>query len=183
MLQKFLFIATMLVLSFTFYAQKKEFITIGIVGEINNSERNSYSGYSFTYEQLICKNHGFEIGFNERSISYLIYNEFAQDTKRIKYNYVSLPVLYKFYNPIIDISTGINIDYNVGWRDISKSTNSKYEVELSETNTKISAGWYLKLGKSIPITSKLYITPEIHFNPVLGLNYYYGTSIRLKYKL
>lgn len=182
-MHSFFIIVTILSLSFTTYAQKHEFFSAGIIGEINNSEKNNHSGYSFSYENQFCKNHGFEIGYNKRSVSYLIFNENIQDTKRIKYNYISLPVLYKFYNPIVTISTGINFDYNVGWRDITKNTNSNYELEYSKSNPRISVGWYLKLGKSIPLTSKVFIEPEIHFNPIFGSDYYYGSSIKLKYSL
>jgi hypothetical protein len=66
---------------------------------------------------------------------------------------------------------------------LQKNTNSNYELEYSKSNPKISVGWYLKLGKSIPLSSKVFIEPEIHFNPIFGSNYYYGSSIKLKYSL
>jgi hypothetical protein len=169
--------------SFSIHAQKREFFSAGIIGEIYNSEKNNHSGYSFSYENQLCKNHGFEIGYNKRSVSYLLFNEKFQDSKRIKHNYISLPVLYKFYNPILTISAGFNIDYNVGWSDITKNTNSDIELEYSESNPRITAGWYLKLGKPIQLSTKVYIEPEVHFNSIFGNNYYYGSSIKLKYSL
>lgn len=175
-------IATILSLSFTTYAQKQEFFSAGIIGEINNYEKNNHSGYAFSYENQLCKNHGFELAYNKRSVSYLMFIKDIHDIKRIKYNYISLPVLYKFYNPIVTISTGINFDYNVGWRDITKDTNS-IEMEYSKSTPRISVGWYFKLGKLIPLTSKVFIEPEIHFNPIFGADYYYGSSIKLKYGL
>jgi len=180
---RFLIMATILCLSFKTYAQKHEFFSVGIIGEINNSEKNNHSGYFFSYENQFCNKHGFEIGYNKRSVSYLIFNEINQDTKRIKYDYITLPVLYKFYNPIVTISTGINLDYNVGWSDITKNTNSNFELEYSQSKPRILLGWYFKLGKSIPLTSRVFIEPEIHFNPIFGADYFYGSSIKLKYSI
>jgi len=80
-IQSFFIIVTLLFLSFSTHAQKREFISAGIIGEISNSEKNNHSGYSLSYENQFSKNHGFEIGYNKRSVSYLIFQKnFVRNT-------------------------------------------------------------------------------------------------------
>jgi hypothetical protein len=183
MTRKILF-AFFLLTSMSLSAQKQEFIGVGINSEMKNGE-NMRTGVAFSYENQLTKHHGFEIELNQRFADRYITGPVGDgtfQTSHIIENYLSLPILYKFYSNIVNLSTGLNIDYFVGWNDVTKFGVT--EPNSYNINPKLYIGWVFKVGKTIPLSSKFILEPEIHFNPIFQYGYsYYGVAMKLKYKL
>lgn len=165
-------------------AQKQEFIGIGINYETKSRE-NMRPAIAFSYENQFCKHSGFEIGFNQRRadtyFTIPMSNNLYQ-TSHIMENYISVPVMYKFYSSFMNVSTGLNLDYFVGWKDVTKF--GEIESTGFSVNPKLYMGWVMKIGKTIALSPKYYLEPEIQFNPIFKYGYsYYGAALKLKYKL
>ena len=168
------------------FAQNNQYVGISI-----NPEKRSNSvpnlGFGILYENQILNHHGFEINFNFRGrrLDYLYTNPLIDDTNlafKIRENYLTIPITYKFYNSILNISLGMTFDYFVNADNLTETTN----IEMSSYNLdpKIFIGCIIKVGKSFLISKKLSFEPEVYFNPVISYDYsYYGASAKLKYKL
>lgn len=165
-------------------AQKQEFIGIGISSEMMNSA-NMQTGIAFSYENQLSKHNGFEIEVNHRSKDQYLTASIEDGTyhsSHIKEDYLTLPILYKFYSNIINVSTGVTFDYFVGWKDLTKLGG--VELTSYSINPRIYVGWAFKVGKTIKLSPRFILEPEIQFNPIFDYGYsYYGTAVKLKYKL
>lgn len=183
MTRKILF-AFFLLVSMGLMAQKQEFIGIGINSEMKTGE-TMHTGVAFSYENQLSTHHGFEIGVNQRSADrYLLVpvGDGTFQTSHLLENYLSVPLLYKFYSSVVNISTGFSLDYFVGWKDVTKfgvTEPTSYNID-----PKFYVGWVLKVGKTIPLSTKFNLEPEIQFNPIFRYAYSYsGVAVKLKYKL
>lgn len=174
----------LLFLSINLTAQQKEFISMGISGEMKSDDVMRQS-VVFSYEKQLSEHSGFEIGFSQRSADQYIDGLIAFNTLQtfhVMESYVTIPLLYKFYSDIVNISTGLGFDYFVGWKDITKFGET--ELTSYNPNPKFYMGWVVKLGKTFPLSNRLYLEPEVMFNPIFKYNYsYYGVSLKLKYNL
>jgi len=185
MIRKILFVLFLLPI-LTIAAQKQQYIGIGINCE-KQSVYNMRIGYGFSYENQLCKHHGFELGLNYRSKVEYIYFDFppvgpVDQYVDIRQDYLSIPVLYKFYSNIVNISTGVTLDYFVGWKNLTKQ--SDFELTSYSIEPKYYVGWVFKVGKSMKLSPKFILEPEIQINPIFDYGYiYYGASVKLKYKL
>jgi hypothetical protein len=140
-------------------AQKQEFIGVGINSEMKNGE-NMRTGVAFSYENQLTKHHGFEIELNQRFADRYITGPVGDgtfQTSHIIENYLSLPILYKFYSNIVNLSTGLNIDYFVGWNDVTKFGVT--EPNSYNINPKLYIGW-VKLGKRFLCHPNLFLNPK-----------------------
>jgi len=183
MTRKILFVL-FLFSSMSLIAQKQEFIGLGINSEMKNGE-NMRTGVTFTYENQLSIHNGFEISLNHRFADQYISGPVGDgtfQTSHILEGYLSLPILYKFYSNVVNLSTGISLDYFVGWKDVTKfgvTEPTSYNI-----NPKLYVGWVFKIGKTISLSSKFNLEPEVQFNPIFKYGYsYYGASMKLKYKL
>jgi hypothetical protein len=183
-MNKFFLVLSFLIVCTTIVAQKKEFISIAINGERKNAQ-SIRNNFAFSYEKQISKHNGLEIGLNERgSERYTVgsYSNGTFQTFNVLENYFTMPFLYKFSSNILNLSTGVSFDYFVGWKDITKFGDT--ELTSYSINPKIQVGWVFKISKSIPLTTKFLLEPEIYFNPIFNYGYSYsGLSMKLKYQL
>jgi hypothetical protein len=179
-----IFITLFLFTSMSMIAQKQEFIGVGINSEIMNSAIMR-TGFTLSYENQLFKHCGFEVELNQRSQDQYLTIPIGNGTyqsSHIKEDYLNLPILYKFYSDIVNLSTGITFDYFVGWKDLTKFGS----VELSSysVDPKLYVGWVFKVSKTIMLSPKFILEPEIQFNPIFKYgDSYTGASLKLKYKL
>ena len=95
---------------------------------------------------------------------------------------MSLPVLYKYYSDIVNVSSGVTVDYFVGGSDKTKPGN--VELTSYSIDPKLYIGWAFKVGKTIKLSPTFILEPEFQINPIFNYSYfYYGASVKLKYKL
>ncbi|MBP6611431.1 MAG: outer membrane beta-barrel protein [Paludibacter sp.] len=164
--------------------QQQQLIGISLNSDFENKFKFK-PGFGVMYEYQLKKHHGFEIGLNFKTktakflISGLTNEPFLNTINEF---YLAMPVMYKFYTNIVNLSTGITFDYFIGWDDVDKVEGLRtisYSIE-----PKLNIGWAFKVGKTIKLSPKFVIEPEIQINPVFKYDYlYYGAAVKLKYKL
>lgn len=175
--------AFLLLTTISAFSQKKQFVSVNLSGLLAAESKFS-PGFGVAYEEQLLKHHGYEFGLNYRSKTnsfYLTYNntDWGIDVKE---SYLNLPISYKFYSNIVNLSTGISFDCFIGGKHLTEIPN--VELGSYDINPKLYVGWNFKIGKEINLTEKLIFEPEIQYNPIFEYGYsFYGASIRLKYKL
>lgn len=138
------------------------------------------AGLGLTFE-LKGKNHsGFETGLLYRSIN--ISGSGFLNGQNIDYvvvnSFLSIPLMYKFYSNIVNVSLGCTMDFYVGSRIKGPS---KDLINLVAPSTTASPGFIIKLSKSISLSDKIILEPDIHFAPNLGYQMaYIGVGLAIK---
>jgi len=175
-----------LFISVSTFAQSKQFVGIGINPEIRSNSVPSL-GFGLLYENQITKHHGFEIDINYRSyrLDYLYTNPLsgvADLSFKVRENYLSIPVYYKFYSNVVNLSAGLTFDYFVNADNLSEITN--IEMSSYKLDPRFFVGCIFKVGKKFQLSNKFAIEPELYYNPIFSYGYsYYGASVKLKYSL
>jgi hypothetical protein len=178
-------ISILLFTSISLFSQKQQFIGLSFNGLATTDSKLS-TGFGATYENQLTKHHGFEIELNYRTkieSDYFTIPTLNISNQLIEFreSYLNLPIMYKFYSNIVNLSTGISFDYFVGGRAITHLENLKMNYDR---NPKLNTDWNFKISKNINLSPKFILEPEIQFNPIFNYNYsYYGGVIKLKYKL
>lgn len=161
-------------------AQKENRAGIDLTGE--DTGGGFAAGLGLTFERKLSRHSGFETGLFYRTIRrdfyVIIQNNFYSYS--IAERYLSLPILYKFYSPVVNVSIGPTVDFFIGW----KEKNRRDETHV-DTYTATSAffGGMLKVSKEINLSDKLILEPELRLNPVINNNNIYGGGIAVKYRL
>jgi len=183
-MKKFILFVFVSLIAASALSQNQQYVGISLNPEFKDFNSLVLS-YGVTYENQLSKHSGFEIDLNQRRQDQYLTVPIGDGTyqsSHIKEDYLNLPILYKFYSDIVNLSTGITFDYFVGWKDISKF--GSIEITGYTVNPKLYIGWAFKVGKTIPLSNKFYLEPEIQFNPIFKYGYsYYGGALKLKYKL
>ena len=180
-------ILIVLCISIPNFAQNKQFVGIGINTEFKSNSIMT-PGFGISYENQIATHHGVEINLNYRSARLeLRYTNVEQGANNLLFNvrenYLSIPVSYKIYSNIVNLSAGLTFDYFVN-ADIWTTEDTSIEVTDYTINPKMYMGCIFKIGKSFRLSDKLFIEPELYMNPIFKFNYtYYGASAKFKYKL
>lgn len=170
-------------ISISAFSQKNRFVSINLTGLLATESKFS-PGFGIAYEEQLLKHHGYEFGLNYRSKTNSYYQTININQWRldVRESYLNLPISYKFYSSIVNLTTGISFDCFLGGKYLTKIPN----VELSsyDLDPKLFVGWNFKIGKEIDLTEKFILEPEIQYNPIFEYGYsFYGATIRLKYKL
>lgn len=175
-------IALIIFTSFNSIAQKQEFVGFKLGYDVTGA--GTRTGFSFFYENQLAKHHGFEVGFGQRNADelYSVYIDGNELSGRVLETYLTMPIVYKFYSNIVNLSTGFSVDYFANWKDMSK--HSTYTLTDYRVNPKFSFGWIISMSKPIPLSTRFNLEPEITFNPILfNYNSYFNIALRAKYKL
>ncbi len=177
-----LFIFTALISNISF-SQKTNFIKLNLTNEFIRYKL-FIPGVGMSFEKQITAHSGIETGFWYRPYrvhsSILAGDLFYNYT--LKENHFSIPVLYKYYSPIVDIAVGPTIDFYGVW------TIDKYSRDLkvisNEERKTAGIGFLIKASKTYQISNKFYLEPEIHANPLLSVKRnFIGGGMSVKYKL
>ncbi len=177
-----LFIFTALISNISF-SQKANFIKINLADEFIRYKL-FIPGVGMSFEKQITAHSGIEAGIWYRP--YRVHGSILAGDLFYKYtlkeNHFSVPVLYKYYSPIIDVTAGPTIDFFGVW------TIDKYSPDLKvisdEERKTVGIGVLIKASKTYPISNKFYLEPEIHANSLLSIKRnFIGIGIAVKYKL
>ena len=164
------------------FSQKESFIKINITNEFIKG-KSFIKGFGLSFEKHITKHSGVEGGIWYRTYNVhgsvrsgdLFYNYTLHE------NHFSIPVLYKYSSSIIDFSVGPTIDFYGDW-SVNKFSDLKVISDKEKKN--FGVGFLAKASKSLIVSNKLYVEPEIHFNPMLLIKRnYIGVGLSLKYGL
>lgn len=96
--------------------------------------------------------------------------------------YLTLPILYKFHNKIVNISAGPTFDFFIGWNQVS----GEQDVEITDysVDPKFNIGMMLKVSKNIALAERFSLEPEFRFNQVFSSSKTFGGfGVALKYEL
>lgn len=183
-LSRFLLVVMTVFFAATCFSQSKTIIGVNVVGE-HISGSNNVLGFGATFERQISKHNGFETGVYYRTFdnNIQVYVDMAlYDAFTIKEQYVSIPILYKFYSSIVNVSLGPTFDIYTGWT--KKGGRLSFIRSPEPINTKFRIGFLGKVSKTIGITKHLLIEPELRYNPVFyNHRLYYGLGVAAKYSL
>ncbi len=157
---------------------------INLTGEITSSS-DFVIGVGGTFEKQFKKHFGFETGLYYRAFE--LNGEVRTETYVYGYNikeeYLSVPVLYKFNSSLLNFSVGPTFDIYLGWKQTNKNYVS-YRLDKYDVNKKFIVGLMGKISKSIDLTPKILLEPEIRYNPIfLNQRSFYGIGMAIKYKL
>lgn len=135
------------------------------------------------FEQKVTNHSGFEAGLNFRTNETLISIHLGNNYEHLSVNeqYVSIPVLYKFYSKILNAGIGVTYDYFIGWRQLS----GKSDITSYRTSNDYLIGLLGKISKPIRLSEKLVLEPEVKFNYMIQPldRYYVGAGLVVKYLL
>jgi len=166
------------------FSQQKSIVGLNVTGE-KTSFSDFELGIGGTFERQFKGHHGFETGIYYRSFD-LHYGVFVNGSlygyHNIKEEYLSVPVLYKFYSSLVNFSLGPTFDFYLGWKQINKGLT--FDRDSHTSYDKFQVGITGKISKTINLTNHILLEPEIRYNPISthGKSFY-GIGIGFKYKL
>lgn len=168
------------------YAQKPSFI--GLNFTVENSSGNLRPGLGVFFEKKITRHSGFVTGIFYRNYILDAYLIVADSTGSRSYpiviseKYLSVPILYKFHNHILNLSIGPTFDFYLGWRQ--KNLSSLIKVDKHSIHPKLSMGMLTKVSKKINLNRQFSLEPELRFNYIFTNDRSYtGFGIAGKYQL
>ena len=141
-----------------------------------------------TYEQKIKGNSGFETGLYYRSersggvVSYMVGGASRSTTFAVSRRYLAVPVLYKYYGRVFNLSAGPVLDFFVDW----KQTQGRNEVPITNyrVSPRVQLGYLIKLSKFIPVSKQFLLEPEVRLGSVRTIEQTaVGIGIAGKYRL
>jgi len=166
------------------FSQPKTTIGLNLTGE-KTSSADFVIGIGGTLERQINKHNGFETGLYYRIFE--VHQQVFVDGSlygfhTIKEKYLSIPILYKFYSSVINFSVGPTFDMYLGWKQMNKGII--FEPDRYTVNAKFHVGLIGKISKTIVLTNRFLLEPEIRYNPVFfNRRSFYGAGIACKYML
>jgi len=153
-------------------AQQKLSVKIGakLMIEANSGSGSTmpFSGFQLVYQK--GKHGGLETGLYYRPVrTEFLVNVSAGSTNYtavaiVSEKFLSIPVLYRFQSRIVNFTAGTSIDLYLGWKD--KSDKNTITVNSYNRSATINAGAVVSVSKSIHLSNKLLLEPEIRFNPI-----------------
>ena len=156
----------------------------GMMGLPHPYDGKFSAGAGISFEARLTRRSGIETGLYYRYFSVDSHNDQGPYgpiwMPFSSWRYLSIPVLYKFHSPIVNVSAGFNYDILV-----DKTGTAYYEHENPNRY-----GLMLKISKDITLCKGLFVEPEFHYNQVwqekIGdspwPHAWIGLSIGLKYR-
>lgn len=180
------FVTLLLMMTFSINAQKKNFI--GATGTLDHIEYNWRLGGGFSFEHLFSTHWGLQTGLYYRSsttsftASSVYSGSYIEYWGEVRENYLSLPVMAKYYTMIVDVSVGTTFDFYTGYKDITHDSN----LEVTQWDVSPSFQWGLaaKVSKSFPVGHNFFLEPDLHINPIINFEkLYWGIGLTGKLNL
>lgn len=146
-------------------------------------------GVGLALERKLTKHSGLETGLYYRNnpVNFTTYVQvppggmFAYNGT-VAERFLSVPVLYKFYSRIVNISAGPTFDFLLDAVQTKGAPN--VIVTNYETSNSFDMGMMLKIGKQIKLADRWLLEPELRLNPLFsGERVYGGFSLGTRYVL
>lgn len=178
-----LILSTSTLLAVQLHAQKAVKVGLNFTAEVNSAHFAS-AGIGANLEKRITRHSGIETGIYFRAFQQDFFFRVDPDAYYavVAERYLSIPVLYKFYSRIVNLSVGPSFDFFVGWAD--KSNDSRFKVSTYSIQPGFNVGMLAKMSKKIRLSDRFDLEPEIRVNPIFtSYRVYGGAGLALKYKL
>ena len=136
-------------------------------------------GVGLALEGKITKRSGLETGvyYRNNPMNFTTYVQLPQGgvfaiNSSITERFLSVPVLYKFYSKIVNISAGTTFDFLLK----AEQTAGLPDVVVTnyKTNNSFDMGVMLKVGKQIKLADSWLLEPELRINPLFSTERVYG---------
>ncbi|MBD0288180.1 MAG: hypothetical protein ICV79_22555, partial [Flavisolibacter sp.] len=92
-------------------------------------------------------------------------------------HHLNVPVLYKYYSRIINISVGPAIDFYIGWKQ--QKNESTILIQNYDVDPEVKLGFLAKVSKVIALNKQMILEPELRYSSIQRL----GIGIAGKYRL
>ena len=155
-------------------AQSKGQLEVGV--KIMAEGNSGYGGTApFIGLQLVYpkgKHGGLETGIYYRPIktdfvTYASVNGTSQYVvSTVAQRFIHLPILYRYQSKIVNFTGGPSFDFYLGWKD--RSNKSQVTVTSFNRSSTVLIGIVASLSKSIYLTEKITLEPELRFNPIIS---------------
>lgn len=181
-MKKIVLFIVVLSASIQLHAQSKTFLGVELTAEA--TENSMRPGVGVTFEMVRNEQHGFETGIflRNRQVDLSYYtNDYSYNRTSVVERYVSIPVIYKYYARLVNVSIGGSFDYYTGWsqKEASRATITSYGIE-----DKFNLGLIGKVGKSFKLSPDFMVEPELRASILTPLDeYYVGFGFIFKFKL
>jgi hypothetical protein len=168
------------------YAQKSTIIGINAIAQL--ADGLPHPGVGATIERKFSRHIGIESGLyyltyrNEFNIVIAGPNQFQSIPVKVLESYLSLPVLFKYYSRIVNVSIGPTFDAYVGY----STTSHKNEAVITnyDVNPALSVSAIIKISKSFKLRDNLVLEPEVRYGEKITYEgNFAGFGIAMKYKI
>jgi len=153
------------------YAQKQTLIGLNLNSNIYPDEISlNRVNIGATFETQLGKHSGGETGiyyhskYSTNITSYTDASGSHSYSSTVARRYLTVPVLYKYYSKRINFSVGPSFDFYLGWKQ--KEDGSPVQIQSFTVNPKVRIGFLTKVSRSIPVSEKFIIEPELRFGSV-----------------
>jgi hypothetical protein len=168
-------------------AQKQDFI--GVTGTLDHVDYDWRLGGGLTFEHAFSSRWGLRTGLNYRSTttiftaSDVISGSYFDYWGEVRENYLSLPVMAKYYTKVFDVCLGTTFDFYTGFKDVTH--DASLIVTQWDVTPSVQWGLIAKVSKSFPIGSKFFLEPDCHINPIINYSdkLYWGIGLTGKFAL
>jgi len=168
------------------FSQKSTFAGINFIFESTSGPLRP--GLGLAFERQITKHSGIETGLyyhNYVSTQYLFFQGPGGPTPAtltISERLLSVPVLYKFFSRILNVSAGPAFDFYTGWRQRNKT--AALTVTDHSVDPNFSVGGIVKISKRFPVGNKIFLEPELRYQVNFTFEREYaGFGVAAKYQL
>ncbi len=169
-------------------AQEQTRIGVAYTLDLQNGS-TFQSGFGGLLERKLTKRSGVETGLYYRVHNLIFFsNIFDQGTLIfvgrgvIQERFLSIPLLYKFYSPVVNFAVGPSVDFFLGWRQSQGQPD--IVVDDYSLNPVFLTGVLVKVSKEFQIADQWLIEPEFRYNLMLdGSRRYFGIIAGLRYIL
>lgn len=133
---------------------------VGVSPTVDVCGKYANMGVGLTFEQQLAKNLGYEFGGYYRSMTRMDLISTPLDT-RVRHNFISVPLMFKYYNKIINVAIGLNGEFYLGSKNIGD------QAPVAVFNPAVfDVGAVLKISKPFKVCSVLMVEPELSINPM-----------------
>lgn len=150
------------------------------------SEGNRTPAVGFVFEHQFSPKSGIEIGAFYKAQTYKL-GSFShlqpdgtevREKVKLRENYISVPVVYRYYSKVVNLSIGSNFEYFTGWNQIN---GENLAVDYYNSSPEFDFGPLTKISKQISLGKNLFIEPELRFGIMARSSLaYYGVGVQLK---
>jgi hypothetical protein len=145
---------------------------VNINGEVYPGGFMPSPGVSF--ETQLRKHSGAETGLYYRTAitkNTINYSDSAGPARPYRFTvatrYINLPLLYKFYSKILNVSAGPTFDLFIGWKQ--KRDELPVQIQSFKEDPTFKIGFLAKVGKAIAASSRIIVEPEVRYASIQGL--------------
>ena len=180
-MKKLLLLPLLALITISTLAQKQNKIGIEVTAERTGGEFTT--GLGVTFDHQVSQHNGLESGifYRTNKSEYLFNLQNQLSTYTIIEKFISVPILYKYFSPILNLSAGPTLDFYLGWKQ--KHIENNVLINSYSLSKNVFVGFMIKAGKPINLSDKMILEPEARLNPIIGSNTVYGFGLALKYKL